>query len=230
LETRPGAQDGRAFVRLSIIDDGPGMSAEVKARALEPFFTTKTRSLSTGLGLSMVHGLARSAGGHVEIHSPPQHETIAPAVAAHNDVSRHSKPPCPGTQIALVLPAAEAVAEIADQSYERPRAAISVADPRACAVLASMLDSMGFHVMEANGKPEGGAVWFTEPSEQRLAAAQAFLQGNSGRAVIVIGDAPPEWHALPIKVIDRACKPSAIRAALSDLVEELAGGTDRHPN
>jgi hypothetical protein len=206
--------DGQTFVRLSVRDDGPGMSAQVRARALEPFFTTKTRSLSTGLGLSMVHGLARAAGGHVEINSPPQQPPGDHA----------ARPACRGTEIVLVLPAAEVVESIDDQSFERPRAAISVSDPRTGAVLSSMLDSMGFEVVEANGKPRDEVVWFTEPSEQKLAAVRAFLNDVRGRAVVVVGDVPPEWLSLPVKIIDRTCKPSAIRAALSDFVEDLAGG------
>ena len=213
-------EPSRPCVRLSIIDDGPGMNAEVRARALEPFFTTKTRSLSTGLGLSMVHGLMRSAGGTVEIHSPPQ-------LDRQDSAGKPDGSHCRGTEIALTIPAAIEEVAIDDHRFERPQASISVDDPRTGAVLSSMLDSMGFQVVEANGKPEGGAVWFTEPSEQKLAAARAFLQGESGRAVVVIGDAPPEWHALPVKTIDRACKPSAIRAALADLVEQLAGGLGR---
>lgn len=227
LESSPDDR-GRTLVRVSIIDDGPGMNHAVRARALEPFFTTKTRSLSTGLGLSMVHGLVRSAGGTVEIHSPPQTGRSAPD---HGGVSEQAESQhCRGTEISLILPAAMEIAADDDQSFERPQASISVSDPRASAVLSSMLDSMGFQVVEANGKPDGGAVWFTEPSEQKLAAAQAFLQAEAGRAVVVVGDAPPEWLALPIKIIDRTCKPSAIRAALADLVQDLAGGTDHQPN
>lgn len=225
LESRP-REGGDRFVRLALRDDGPGMSAEVKARALEPFFTTKTRSLSTGLGLSMVHGLARAAGGHVEIHSPPRDDDPAPIVPGGpaQRPSNGAPHPCRGTEIVLVLPVAQEVEPLDEQIFERPRAAISVSDPRTGAVLSSMLDSMGFQVTEANGKPDGGAVWFTEPSDQKLAAARAFLQDDESRAVVVIGDPPPEWHSLPIKTIDRTCKPSAIRAALAELVEELAGG------
>jgi signal transduction histidine kinase len=58
-----------AYVRLSFTDTGEGMSKQVMARAFEPFFTTKGEGRGTGLGLSMVYGFARHAGGDVLIES-----------------------------------------------------------------------------------------------------------------------------------------------------------------
>jgi PAS domain S-box-containing protein len=55
--------------RLTIEDDGPGMSPEVLARCLEPFYTTKPRGLSTGLGLALVYGLVKDAGGTMQVRS-----------------------------------------------------------------------------------------------------------------------------------------------------------------
>jgi anti-sigma regulatory factor (Ser/Thr protein kinase) len=66
--------EGRAApgdVTLSVRDNGPGMAEEVRRRCLEPFFTTKSRGISTGLGLSLVNGLVCDAGGSVEIESSP---------------------------------------------------------------------------------------------------------------------------------------------------------------
>lgn len=63
------ARTERDRVLLSVSDDGPGMSAEVQARCMEPFFTTKTRGISTGLGLVLVYGLTRDAGGSVQLES-----------------------------------------------------------------------------------------------------------------------------------------------------------------
>jgi signal transduction histidine kinase len=55
---------------LAVEDDGPGMSAEVRRRALEPFFTTKGTA-GTGLGLAQVYGFLRQIGGNLEIDSAP---------------------------------------------------------------------------------------------------------------------------------------------------------------
>lgn len=62
---------GECEARLTVADDGPGMEEEVRQRALEPFFSTRRREGASGLGLSVVHGIARSHGGRVEIHSKP---------------------------------------------------------------------------------------------------------------------------------------------------------------
>lgn len=59
------------YVTVSVEDNGPGMSAEVAARASEPFFTTKADGEGTGLGLSTVQGFCRQSGGGLRIESTP---------------------------------------------------------------------------------------------------------------------------------------------------------------
>lgn len=58
-----------SFATIRVADDGPGMSEEVRTRCMEPFFTTKARGMSTGLGLSLVYGLVRDVGGSLDIQS-----------------------------------------------------------------------------------------------------------------------------------------------------------------
>jgi signal transduction histidine kinase/CheY-like chemotaxis protein len=56
--------------RLTVSDDGAGMSKEVRKRAFDPFFTTKG-SLASGLGLSVAYGILRRHGGRIDLESAP---------------------------------------------------------------------------------------------------------------------------------------------------------------
>lgn len=61
--------DPGQYLSLCVTDTGTGMSAEVQARAFDPFYTTKPLGEGTGLGLSMIYGFARQSGGQVRIYS-----------------------------------------------------------------------------------------------------------------------------------------------------------------
>jgi PAS domain S-box-containing protein len=63
-EVQPGE-----YVVVSVSDTGIGMAADVVAKAVDPFFTTKPAGQGTGLGLSMVYGFAKQSRGHLRIYS-----------------------------------------------------------------------------------------------------------------------------------------------------------------
>ena len=65
-----GLSVGR-YVVLTIADNGIGMDEETRAKAIEPFFTTKPIEAGTGLGLTMVHDFVQQCGGTLLIDSAP---------------------------------------------------------------------------------------------------------------------------------------------------------------
>jgi PAS domain S-box-containing protein len=67
------APSGSAW-NVSIADEGPGMPAEVREKAFEAFFTTKSRG--TGLGLPIARRVVEAHGGHIRIDAPPQGGTV----------------------------------------------------------------------------------------------------------------------------------------------------------
>ena len=94
------------WIRISITDDGPGISPEKLNAIFEPFYTTKEVGKGTGLGLSICYGIIRQHGGelwaeselgkgasfHIELpivlpvdatEAPPLESPTAPAFAKH---------------------------------------------------------------------------------------------------------------------------------------------------
>jgi signal transduction histidine kinase len=56
-------------VVIAVVDEGVGMSPEVLDQAMEPYFTTRSKTGGSGLGLAMVYGFVRQSGGEVRISS-----------------------------------------------------------------------------------------------------------------------------------------------------------------
>jgi CheY-like chemotaxis protein len=132
-ELEPAAGD---YVLVTVSDTGVGMSRDVIDRAFEPFFTTKEPGKGSGLGLSMVHGFVKQAGGDVTIDS---------TMGA-------------GTRIRLYLPRTTAADEIegetsADAGEEAPAGAHAVLVVEDNAIVRSVavarFEELGHSVLEA---------------------------------------------------------------------------------
>ena len=59
----------RDYAYLLVSDSGSGMEATVLSRVFQPFFTTKSKSRGTGLGLSVVHSVVLANDGWLVVNS-----------------------------------------------------------------------------------------------------------------------------------------------------------------
>jgi signal transduction histidine kinase len=74
------ADCGGEAVKLTVSDNGIGMSPEILARVREPYFTTKAGRGGTGLGLMITEHLVSEAGGFLDIQSQPMEGTVVTIV------------------------------------------------------------------------------------------------------------------------------------------------------
>jgi PAS domain S-box-containing protein len=126
--------DPGTYVRVSVADNGKGMDEATRARAVEPFFSTKGVGKGTGLGLSMAHGLASQLGGALTIESAPG---LGTEVSMWLPETPHpAQPPADGQRMNTVTPRPGAALLVDDEEYIR----LSTAD---------MLTELGFSVHEA---------------------------------------------------------------------------------
>ena len=103
-------------VSVSVRDTGKGMSAEVAARAYEPFFTTGKVGKGTGLGLAAVYSFAQQSGGWTTIESREGAGTVVsiflrPAIEHVAGPSRQALPSGTGLR-ALVVDDEESLADL----------------------------------------------------------------------------------------------------------------------
>ena len=167
----PGLAAGD-YIALTVRDDGSGMPAKVISRAFEPFFTTKPLGQGTGLGLSMVYGFVKQAGGHVRIVS---------------EVDR-------GTTVCLYLPrdrsdVAGASPSIVD-SAESPEGAgqtiLVVEDEDSVrAVIVAVLEDLGYKYIEACD-PRAALVHIESGCPIDLLVTDVGLPGMNGRQLAEI--------------------------------------------
>ena len=116
--TSPGIPEG-SYVSCRVSDNGIGMSAEVRDRAYEPFFTTKPRGEGSGLGLATVYGIVSQSGGHTKIYSDEGVGTSITILLPRAPQDVNQGEPNDGTSGLNSLNGAETVLVVDDESALR---------------------------------------------------------------------------------------------------------------
>ena len=156
-----------SYVFLGVTDTGTGMNEEVKMHLFEPFFTTKANK-GTGLGLAMVHGIVRQAGGWIGVTSEPGR----------------------GSSFHIYLPrltTADAVHPVTSALGPAPRGletVLVVEDQDAVRKFAStVLESCGYHVLQASEGHSAIALARSYPETIHVLLTDVVLPLMNGRAV-----------------------------------------------
>ena len=196
----PDLEPGR-YACLRVADSGAGMTPEVLARAIEPFFTTKGAGKGSGLGLSMVYGFARQSGGTLTLSSEPGRGTAAtvylpiPADLPSPKVARHDASAAPGRETLLVV---EDQADV-------------------LGIAAGFLEQLGYSVLKACDS-ETALRLLGEHAEIELMFTDISLPGMDGIALAKAARAARP--ALPV-LFSTACLSDAATSRLSP--GEIAG-------
>jgi signal transduction histidine kinase len=77
--TRPGLEEGgseQAFITVAVRDTGVGVPDDIRDKIFDPFYTTKSGSGGTGLGLAVCSGIVKEHDGWIEIESNPPTGTV----------------------------------------------------------------------------------------------------------------------------------------------------------
>jgi PAS domain S-box-containing protein len=194
-------------IRLSVIDNGRGMSPATQRRAFDFFFTTKSRSMGTGLGLPLARRVAHRAGGEVEIQSDERR----------------------GTTVTLVLRTAAGDALPGAQAHQPLRAVISIRSRPTTALVAKALASLG--VQSASRRPTTTAIadlWITDATAAAVGPARRWQLKHPGGTVVTVGHrslrTTGQWIDLGAAEVDTASNIAGFRAA----VRTALASRDRH--
>ena len=178
---RSAVPPGR-YVLLSVADSGAGMDESTLNRAIEPFFSTKGIGRGTGLGLSMVHGLASQLGGGLAVTSKPGL----------------------GTCVELFLPASDEVPRQTDIPEDSDLRAVAgtvllVDDEELVrASTADMLAELGYAVVEADSA-EDALRLVNGGLAPDLLVTDHLMPGLSGTELA--HELRGRWHDLPVLLV-----------------------------
>jgi CheY-like chemotaxis protein len=152
-----GALPKGRYVVVSVQDTGAGMSEEIIARAVEPFFTTKPPGKGTGLGLSQVYGMVQQCGGEMKIVSQPAQGTTVCLYFPATSQEPVTGPPVPVADKVLVVDDQPDVLEMASEMFR----------------------TLGFNVIQANSGRQALEILARMP-DIHLLFSDVMMPGLSG--------------------------------------------------
>jgi signal transduction histidine kinase len=162
----PDSHPGR-YVVLVVSDTGTGMSADVKARIFEPYFTTKDVGKGTGLGLSTAYGIVRQSGGFMTLLTEPGQGTTFRVHLPHSDAPELA---AGDTAVSQMPGGQEQVLLVED-------------DPSVRRLTTQVLTRLGYSVTEAASGRAGLSLGSDDTRHFDLILADVVLGDMSGPAV-----------------------------------------------
>jgi PAS domain S-box-containing protein len=188
LMIRTGVTDG-GRVAIDVIDNGPGIPADLASRIFEPFFTTKPQGVGTGVGLSFSHGIVEAHGGTLRVLPSNGGATFRIELPATASLQAELAPAAPEPvsaiaeirRTALVVDDEPDIAETISELLEREGFDVTVAADGASALMA--LDHSDFDVVLSDLRMPGvsGPEMFERLREIRphLLSRIAFVTGDT---------------------------------------------------
>lgn len=191
----------REYVELCVTDTGSGMTEEVRARAAEPFFTTKRVGHGTGLGLSQVYAVARESGGSLQIDSALNRGATIRIVL----------PLAPAGSIAPAPPSAAATSQ-APQPRINPFASVLVVDDDKLVrrFMTESLRSLGYEVRDAADGTD--ALMILDERRFDLLLADFAMPGMNGAELARA--AQLKHPGLPVLIVSGYADSAAVEAVL----------------
>lgn len=162
LAGRPHLRPG-SYIELTIGDNGQGIAPEVIDRIFDPFFTTKGIGKGTGMGLSIVHGIAKSCSGFVTVESILGRGTafhvFLPVAASESPAKDSSEDSVPlGSERILFIDDEEVLTDLAK----------------------TMLERLGYLVTVRNNSLEGLTTFQNHPDRFDLVITDQTMPGMTG--------------------------------------------------
>ena len=155
------------YVKLTVTDNGHGMTPDVRKHIFEPFFTTKDKGQGTGLGLATCYGIVKQSGGYITVDSVVDVGTTfaiyLPRVEESGEKSSSKK------EVGQLVGGNETVLYVEDEITVR-------------SLTAHVLRRLGYTVLEAaDGKSARDAVESNNGREVDLLFSDVVLPDSGGQ-------------------------------------------------